>query len=45
MPNYFETVKNLDYNYKGDPRLIRSRIPNEVKENQRQSHFKVGFEN
>lgn len=44
-PNYFETVKNIDYNYKGDPRTIRSFIPAEVKENQRSSHFKVGFEN
>jgi len=38
-------VKNIDFNYKGEARLIRSRIPNEVKADQRASHFKVGFEN
>lgn len=43
--NYFETVKNIDFNYKGEARFIRSTIPNEVKADQRASHFKVGFEN
>lgn len=43
--NYFETVKNIDFNYKGEARFIRSRIPNEVRADQRASHFKVGFEN
>ena len=42
--NYFETVKNIDFNYKGEARFIRSRIPNEVRADQRASHFKVGFE-
>jgi hypothetical protein len=43
--NYFETVKNIDFNYKGEARFIRSRKPNEVRADQRASHFKVGFEN
>ena len=43
--NYFETVKKIDFNYKGEARFIRSTIPNEVKADQRASHFRVGFEN
>ena len=43
--NYFSTVNNIDFNYKGDARNIRSRISQETKDNQRASHFKVGFEN
>jgi hypothetical protein len=43
-PNYFVTVKNIDFNNKGNPNEIRSFIPAEVKENQRASHFTVGFD-
>lgn len=31
--NYFETVKNIDFNNKGNPNEIRAFIPQEVKEN------------
>lgn len=43
--NYFVSVNNIDFNNKGNPNEIRAFIPAEVKENQRSSHFKVGFEN
>jgi hypothetical protein len=43
-PNYFETVKSIDFNNKGDPTKIRSQIPQEVKADLRACHFRVGFD-
>ena len=43
--NYFETINKGEYSYKGDPNKIRGTMAQEVKDDLRASHFRVGFEN
>ena len=42
--NYFGTVHKAEFNYKGDPSKIRGTMAQEVKDDLRASHFKVGFD-
>lgn len=44
QPKYYESVNKQEFNYKGDPRLIRGTIAQEVKDDLRASHFKVGYQ-
>ena len=42
--NYFGTIHKQEYNFKGDPSLIRGTMAEEVRADLRASHFKVGFD-